>query len=169
MHDGNYFEGHEMKNRRDQSSDADQKRGNTVEDGISDSRAVRFVGQMAKIQGCGKRAAECRGSQCCQPINQQRWPSRVVVPGNFDALQNLQGHDGIQRAHGQNDGKVSPTLAVAQEFENIDRLREMNAQSDQRWRRRQMIKVQGPQNYNQNHAGEYAQQTARNPERQSDS
>src|SRR6266478_3886163 len=55
---------------------------------------------------------------------------------------------------------------MTQEFEKIDRPRQVHPQSQQRRRRRQMIDVQRPQKSNKNYASEYAEQPARHPEGQ---
>ena len=155
-----------MKNRGDQSSDADDQDDHAVEDGVSRPRAVGLVRQVAKIKRSGKRAAECRRSQGRDSVYQQRWTRGVVVARHFDTFQNLQGHKCVQRAQWQNDGKIFPALAMTQEFKKIDRLRQMKTQRRQRRSRGKRIDVKGLQQRNQNDAGYDAERAAGQAERQ---
>ncbi len=149
-----------MHDGRDQACRADEQRNNPIQDGVAYARAARFVRQVPEVKSCRKGTAKSSCGERRHSVDQQRWTRRVVVACHLDALENLQRDDRVQNTHRQDNREILPALALTKEIENIDRMRQINAEMAERWSGRQMIEMKGFQQADQSETGQDAQHSA---------
>ena len=114
-----HFQRHKAEHHGQDAGGAKQQRDQAIEHGVAGAGAIGLVRGMAQVERGGEGTTQASGSDCAQSVHQERGFGCVVITGNFDAFQNHEGSQGIQRGQGNNDGEIGPIGALVEEGKYI--------------------------------------------------